>query len=317
MSDQPVAKASNAAIFTALGLVYFIWGSIYLAIRLVIDEAPPLGSMGVRFLLAGIILGIFLMVRGGFAQFRITKREALGLVFMGISLLAIGNGLTSVAQLVGVSSGLTALLIAMVPLWIAVLRLASGDRPSLLSSFGIVLGFAGLVYLVVVGRGDAGGALPLVGVLVVVFSSFSWAFGSWIQSKIWLPHNVFAGVTYQLLAAGITLTVASLATHEDLHGSYGLKAWGALIYLVIVGSIIGFSAYVWLLSHAPLSLIATHAYVNPVVALFLGWLVLSEPITWAILVGGGIVLVSVVIVISAEKFAKNAAPDAVLVAEPR
>lgn len=255
--------------------------------------------MGVRFIAAAIIMGLVLAGRGGLRQFRLTRREALGVTFMGVLLLAIGNGMTSLGQLQGVPSGVTALLIAIVPVWVALYRTLAGDRPTPLSLLGIALGLGGLAVLVL--RDRVEGALPLMGVSVILISSLSWSFGSWIQPRIWLPRNVFVSSTYQMLAAGTALSLAGLASGEDPHSDLGPRAWGALAYLVIVGSVIGFTAYAWLLAHAPISLVATHTYVNPVVAVFLGWLVRDEPVTLPILLGGGIVVVAVMVIISGER----------------
>ncbi|MDJ0490686.1 EamA family transporter [Rhodococcus qingshengii] len=299
-------RASRGAIALALGLVYVIWGSIYLAVRLVITELPPLGSMGIRFVAAGILMGLYLGIRGGFGRFKLTWRQVVGVVFMGFMLLAIGNGMTSLGQLQGVPSGVTALLIATVPLWIALYRTFSGDRPSRLSLTGIALGLVGLVVLVAGGSpASDGGELPLLGVGIILVSSLCWSFGSWIQPRIWLPSNAFVASTYQLLVAGGVMMIGAVISGERFEGSVSAQTWGALTYLVLIGSIVGFTAYVWLLGNAPVSLVATHAYVNPVVAIFLGWLVLAEPVTPAIAIGGGIVVASVVLVIAGEKIRKE------------
>ncbi|OUS91593.1 EamA family transporter [Rhodococcus sp. NCIMB 12038] len=292
-------RAGRGAITLALFLVYVIWGSIYLAIRLVIDEAPPLGSMAARFLLAALLMAAFLAFRGGWRRLHLTGREMAGASFLGVLLLACGNGLTSVGQLHGVPSGVTALLVAMVPLWICIYRTLSGDRPRVLELAGVGVGLIGLAVLVLPHGGEHSG-LPLVGVAVVVLSSVSWSFGSWIKPRIWLPRDVYVSATYQLLAAGAAMTLASVATGERLRGEIGLRAWGAFGYLVVVGSIVGFTAYAWLLHHAPLPLVATHTYVNPVVAVALGSVVLSEPVTPVLVIGGAVVLLSVVLVVSAQ-----------------
>ncbi|KDE11714.1 MULTISPECIES: EamA family transporter [Rhodococcus] len=292
-------SAGRGAVALALSLVYLIWGSIYLAIRLVIEEVPPLGSMGARFLLAALLMAVFLAVRRGWRRLLVTRREAGGAAFLGVLLLACGNGLTSVGQLHGVPSGVTALLVAMVPVWICIYRAVSGDRPRALELAGVGVGLIGLAVLVLPTGGDRS-SLPLVGAAVIVLSSLSWSFGSWIKPRLWLPQDVYVGATYQLLAAGAAMMLASVVTRERFGGEIGLRAWGAFGYLVIFGSVVGFTAYAWLLHHAPLSLVATHTYVNPVVAVALGSVVLSEPVTPALVVGGVVVLMSVVLVVSAQ-----------------
>ncbi|MDV6294048.1 EamA family transporter [Rhodococcus aetherivorans] len=296
---MPAGSAGRGAVALALSLVYLIWGSIYLAIRLVIEEVPPLGSMGARFLLAALLMAVFLAVRRGWRRLLVTRREAGGAAFLGVLLLACGNGLTSVGQLHGVPSGVTALLVAMVPVWICIYRAVSGDRPRALELAGVGVGLIGLAVLVLPTGGDRS-SLPLVGAAVIVLSSLSWSFGSWIKPRLWLPQDVYVGATYQLLAAGAAMMLASVVTRERFGGEIGLRAWGAFGYLVIFGSVVGFTAYAWLLHHAPLSLVATHTYVNPVVAVALGSVVLSEPVTPALVVGGVVVLMSVVLVVSAQ-----------------
>lgn len=296
---MPAGSAGRGAVALALSLVYLIWGSIYLAIRLVIEEVPPLGSMGARFLLAALLMAVFLAVRRGWRRLLVTRREAGGAAFLGVLLLACGNGLTSVGQLHGVPSGVTALLVAMVPVWICIYRAVSGDRPRALELAGVGVGLIGLAVLVLPTGGDRS-SLPLVGAAVIVLSSLSWSFGSWIKPRLWLPQDVYVGATYQLLTAGAAMMLVSVVTRERFGGEIGLRAWGAFGYLVIFGSVVGFTAYAWLLHHAPLSLVATHTYVNPVVAVALGSVVLSEPVTPALVVGGVVVLMSVVLVVSAQ-----------------
>ncbi len=296
---MPSGSAGRGAVAFALSLVYLIWGSIYLAIRLVIEEVPPLGSMGARVLLAALLMAVFLAVRGGWRRLLVTRREVGGAAFLGVLLLACGNGLTSVGQLHGVPSGVTALLVAMVPVWICIYRAVSGDRPRALEPAGVGVGLVGLAVLVLP-TGSERSSLPLFGVAVIVLSSLSWSFGSWIKPRLWLPQDVYVGATYQLLAAGAAMMLASVVTRERFGGEIGLRAWGAFGYLVIFGSVVGFTAYAWLLHHAPLSLVATHTYVNPVVAVALGSVVLSEPVTPALVVGGVVVLMSVVLVVSAQ-----------------
>ncbi|MDM7487946.1 EamA family transporter [Rhodococcus sp. CSLK01-03] len=295
--------AGRGAVALALSLVYLIWGSIYLAIRLVIEEVPPLGSMGARFFLAALLMAVFLAVRGGWRRFRVTRREAGGAAFLGVLLLACGNGLTSVGQLHGVPSGVTALLVAMVPVWICIYRAVSGDRPRALELAGVGVGLVGLAVLMLP-TGSERSSLPLIGVAVIVLSSLSWSFGSWIKPRLWLPQDVYVGATYQLMAAGAVMILASAVTRERFAGEIGLRAWGAFGYLVVFGSVVGFTAYAWLLHHAPLALVATHTYVNPVVAVALGSAVLSEPVTPVLVVGGAVVLMSVVLVVSAQARAR-------------
>ena len=203
----------------------------------------------------------------------------------------------------GAPSGVTALLIASAPLMIAIFRFASGDRPRPLSILGLVLGFVGLVYLVVAGRTTGGDdRLPIGAALIVLFASTCWAFGSWVQPRLTLPRDAFVMTVHEMWIGGLVLLVAGTVFGERFDfASYSGTTYVAWAYLVVFGSMVAFSAYVWLLANAPISLVATYAYVNPVVAVALGALILGEPITHAVLVGGAVIVASVAIVISVER----------------
>jgi len=290
------------AVWGALAVVYVVWGSTYLAIRVVVEQAPPLTSMGLRYLTAGVLLGLVLMLRGGPRRLRLTRRQALGCASLGLMLPMLGNGMVSVAENLGAPSGVTALLIAVAPLMIVVFRVLdrrTDDRPGGLTWTGVLLGFAGLAILVVAGHGAGG--FPLLPALVVVGASTCWALGSYLQPRLWLPDDVFVTTVYEMAFGGLILLSVGTASGEHFSFDYGLRTWGALGYLVVFGSVVAFTSYVWLVSRAPISLVATYAYVNPVVAVFLGWLVLDEPVSTAVLVGGGVVVAAVALVIRAER----------------
>jgi drug/metabolite transporter (DMT)-like permease len=291
---------SRVTLVVALAAVYVIWGSVYLAIRLVIDEVDVFQAMAQRFLLAAVIIGVVLVVRGGWRRLRIDRRQVPALVLTGVLLLGLGNGLQALGQVKGLPSGVTALVVALVPIWVGLLRAATGDRPSRLTVVGIVTGFAGLVVLVVLGRG-AGDDFPLVGVALVVGSSLAWTVGGYLQGRFALPRDIFVTSMYQQGVAAVCSLVLAVGSRETFSVDYTARGWAAMAYLVVVCSILGFTAFAWLLTHAPLSLVSTHAYVNPVVAVLLGWAVLSEPISLAIVVGGGIVVASVVLIVSSER----------------
>jgi drug/metabolite transporter (DMT)-like permease len=246
---------------------------------------------------------LLLSLRGGLSRLRVTRRELLGCATVGLLLPVLGNGLVSVGENLGTPSGVTALLIAIAPLMIAVFRFASGDRPKPLSILGLLLGFAGLAYLVLVGR-NTGGAdrIPVGAALIVLFASTCWAFGSWVQPRLTLPADAFVMTVHEMWIGGSILLVVGTLSGERFHlGDYSAKTWVAWAYLVVFGSMVAFSAYVWLLGNAPISLVATYAYVNPVVAVALGALILDEPITSAVLVGGVVIVAAVAIVISVER----------------
>jgi drug/metabolite transporter (DMT)-like permease len=297
------APAAAGLVALALLVVYVVWGSTYLGIRVVVKEAPPFLGMGSRFFTAGILLGVLVSLRGGVRRLRVTRRELLGCAVVGLLLPVLGNGLVSVGEHRGAPSGVTALLIASAPLMIAIFRAASGDRPRPLSVIGLLLGFVGLAYLVVVGQ-EKGGTdrLPLGAALIVLFASTCWAFGSWVQPRLTLPRDAFVMTVHEMWIGGaIMLVVGALSGERFDLASYSAKTFVAWGYLVVFGSMVAFSAYVWLLGNAPISLVATYAYVNPVVAVVLGALILDEPITSAVVVGGAVIVAAVAIVISVER----------------
>jgi len=310
---RPARVAASAGLIAAaLVVVYLVWGSTYLGIRVVVKEAPPFLGMGSRYFVAGILLALLLATRGGFRRLRVTRRELLGCATLGLLLPVLGNGLVSVGENLGAPSGVTALLIAIAPLMIAIFRFASGDRPRALSVFGLLLGFAGLAYLVLVGRHTGGDdRVPIGAAMIVLFASTCWAFGSWVQPRLTLPSDAFVMTVHEMWTGGLVLlTVGTLGGERFDLAAYSGKTYLAWGYLVVFGSMVAFSAYVWLLGNAPISLVATYAYVNPVVAVVLGALILDEPITSAVLVGGAVIVAAVAIVITAERVRRPAQPAA-------
>jgi drug/metabolite transporter (DMT)-like permease len=300
---DPKAPAAAGLVAIALLVVYIVWGSTYLGIRVVVKEAPPFLGMGSRFFTAGILLGAVVAFRSGIGRLRVSRKELLGCAAVGLMLPVLGNGLVSVGENKGAPSGVTALLIASAPLMIAIFRFAAGDRPKAMSVVGLLLGFVGLTYLVLVGR-HSGGAdrVPIGAALIVLFASTCWAFGSWVQPHLSLPDDAFVMTVHEMWIGGAIMLVVGPLTGERFHFSaYTANTYLAWSYLVVFGSMVAFSAYVWLLGNAPISLVATYAYVNPVVAVALGALILDEPITSAVLVGGAVIVVAVAIVISVER----------------
>jgi drug/metabolite transporter (DMT)-like permease len=304
------APAAAGLVAIALLVVYVVWGSTYLGIRVVVKEAPPFLGMGSRFFTAGILLGAVLTFRSGIGRLRVSRKELLGCAAVGLMLPVLGNGLVSVGENKGAPSGVTALLIASAPLMIAIFRFASGDRPKAMSVVGLLLGFVGLTYLVLVGRHSGGDdRVPIGAALIVLFASTCWAFGSWVQPHLTLPDDAFVMTVHEMWTGGaVMLVVGALSGERVDFSSYSANTYLAWGYLVVFGSMVAFSAYVWLLGNAPISLVATYAYVNPVVAVALGALILDEPITSAVLVGGAVIVVAVAIVISVERVRRPAAP---------
>jgi drug/metabolite transporter (DMT)-like permease len=311
-TDPKRVAASAGLVVVALVVVYLVWGSTYVGIRVVVKEAPPFLGLGWGYFVAAIVLAVRVATRGGFRRLRVTRRELLGCATLGLLLPVLGNGLVSVGENLGAPSGVTALLIAIAPLMIAIFRFASGDRPSPLSVFGLLLGFAGLAYLVLVGRHTGGDdRVPIGAALIVLFASTCWAFGSWVQPRLTLPRDAFVMTVHEMWTGGLVLLVVGTVSGERFDfAAYSGKTYVAWGYLVVFGSMVAFSAYVWLLGNAPISLVATYAYVNPVVAVILGALILDEPITSAVLVGGAVIVAAVAIVITAERVRRPAGPVA-------
>jgi len=291
--------APRARIWAALAIVYVVWGSTYLGIDLAIRTIPPFLMAAARFLVAGGLLYAWAIRRGDTSD-RPTARHWLSAFLIATPMLAIGNAGVGWPEQT-VDTGTASLIIAAVPLWMAVLdRFFYAQRLARTVVLGLVVGFAGVGLLVV--PGGAGGANGRA--LVLVFSSLAWAVGSLYSRAAPLPKRPLVAAGMQMLAGGLVLTVVAAASGEfgDVHpAAISLESWLGLAYLVSIGSLLGFTAYMWLLRAAPTSLVGTYAYVNPVVAVLLGTAALGEPLTWRTLVGGGIIVASVALIVRAPK----------------
>ena len=298
-SDRRAAPRP-ALLVAALLTVYVAWGSTYLAVRVMVDEMPALVGSGTRALAASALMAAGLAAWGGVERLRVTRAQLLGCTAVGLLLPVGGQGLVAVAEESGAASGMTAVLVAAVPLWVGCLRALSGDRPPTRSIAGMLVGFAGVVVLIISAGGA--GAGPTWALLIVVLASMSWALGTWLQPRLQLPDNPFALVVYEMLVGGTVLTVVGLARGEHYApATYSGRAWTAWAFLLVVGSILALTAYNWLLRSTSVSVVATYAYVNPAIAVLLGWLVLSEAITATTLLGAAVVVAGVVIVVTAER----------------
>jgi drug/metabolite transporter (DMT)-like permease len=294
----------SPGVVVALLTVYLVWGSTYLAIKYTVAGLPPFLSMGARFLLAGALLvGAVLALRGRTA-FRMTRAQCATAAVCGLFLLVGGNGVVAVAEQ-HVDSGLAALLIAGTPLWVVLLRAVLRDRPSVGTVAGLLLGMSGVAVLLLPG---VRGAADLGPMLLVCLSSVLWSCGTVLATRRPVPADPFVTTIVQMAAGGTGLIVLGSLGGEwgrlDLAGTHA-SSWIAFGYLVLVGSVVGYSAYVWLLARAPLSLATTYAYVNPAVAVALGALFLSEPLTSNVLVGGAIIIAAVAWVITSEARARR------------
>jgi drug/metabolite transporter (DMT)-like permease len=289
-------------IILAFGLVYVFWGSTYLGIGIAVEQIPPAYMCATRFLIAGVLMLAYCAVTG--RRIRFSAPQLTHIAIVGILLLVGGNLTLSYAERV-VPTGLSALLIAVSPLWFLVLdSLLLGDHHiSTRGKIGLLIGLAGIVVLVwpalthptALGRREFWWSLALQG------GSLSWALGS-VLSKKWqtAAGDPFSTTAWQVVFAGLANLAVGLVVERNSPVVWTARGLGAIFYLVVCGSWIGYTAYIWLLQHVPTSKVSTYAYVNPVVAVFLGWLVLHERIDRYILLGSAIIVASVILVTSAK-----------------
>lgn len=295
-----VQRPSRWIVILAFGLVYLFWGSTYLGIDIAVQTIPPALMCGLRFSVAGVVM-LAVCAATGRRIFYSPRQIALSAI-VGLLLLMGGNLTLSYAEL-AVSSGLAALIVAVTPLWFLVLdSLLLGDHHiSGRGKAGLFLGIMGLFVLVwpqlqagTIGHRELWASISLIG------GSFSWALGS-VLSKRWQSGmDVFSSTGWQVVAAGVGNFIFALFAGDLRHVTWTLRGLGAVAYLVVCGSWIGYTAYIWLLEHVPTSKVSTYAYVNPVVAVFLGWLILHERVDRFILAGSAIVVLSVILVTSAK-----------------
>jgi drug/metabolite transporter (DMT)-like permease len=305
MVDRP-GSPTRARIMTAFAAVYLVWGSTYLAIRFAVETMPPFLMAGTRFLLAGTCMIAWALWRGEPRPTRAMWRAA---AIIGALLLVGGNGGVVWAEQ-HVPSGITALLVATVPLWMVLLDWLrpGGRRPSLAVIVGVAVGLGGLA-LLVDPRAGSGQANPqAAGVLVC--AALSWAVGSIYSKTASRPPSPILATGMQMLAGGALLTVLGLVAGESARFHLGAISTRSLLswaYLVTMGSFVGFTAYVWLLRVTAPAKAATYAYVNPVVAVFLGWGLAGEPLTARTLVAAAIIVGAVALITSAGSGAKRSA----------
>jgi drug/metabolite transporter (DMT)-like permease len=303
MNSQPTSTGSSAPswmVWTALWIVYIVWGSTYLAIRVTVETLPPLLTGGVRFIFAGSVIFAWLRIRKGKGAGRISVNEMLWSTLIGAGLIMGGNGLVMLAEQ-DVPSSHAALIIASVPLWVVVLRYILRERVNLVTLLSVLVGFIGVGVLVV--PGDKPGDATTLGVVLLLLASLFWASASFFAKRVPLPKDPFVNTATQMVGGGAVTLVAGLLTGELGDFTFAEVSDASVIafsYLVSMGSLVAFTAYVWLLQNAPISKVATYAYVNPVIAIFLGWALLSEEITATVLVGAAIIVGSVAFTVRKE-----------------
>jgi drug/metabolite transporter (DMT)-like permease len=294
-------RAPGWQIWTGLAIVYVVWGSTYLAIRVVVETMPPLLSGGVRFMTAGAILYLVLLLRNGRERMRFTRAQLISALIVGTLLVTGGNGLVMVGEL-DVPSALAALIIASVPLWVIVYRRVAGETIATGTLVGVAVGFVGLA-LILLPAGGNDEVESWVGLLLLCIAAPCWALGSFLSKRRELPADPFLSTSLQMMLGGLTSLIGGLMRGEtgdvDFAG-FSADSLIAFVYLIFIGSLVAFTAYVWLLQNAPVSKVATYAYVNPIIAIFLGWAILSEEITVSIIAGAAIVVASVATIVRKE-----------------
>jgi drug/metabolite transporter (DMT)-like permease len=289
----------SRSAWLALAIVYVVWGSTYLGIELAVRTMPPFLMASMRFLIAGPLLYVWATRRGDRSD-RPTARHWLSAFLIAAPMLAIGNAAVGWAEQT-IDTGTASLIIASVPLWMALLdRVFYAQRLARTMVIGLIVGFGGVGLLAAPGGSGAGDSRAIL----LVFSSLAWALGSLYSRQAPQPQRPLVAAAMQMTAGGLILAVVSAVSGEasGFHVSQvSLESWLGLAYLVVAGSLTAYTAYMWLLREVPTSLVGTYAYVNPVVAVMLGTVVLGEPLTWRMLVGGGVILASVALIVSAPK----------------
>jgi drug/metabolite transporter (DMT)-like permease len=301
------AARPGVRIWLALGTVYILWGSTYLGIKYAIDTIPPLLMGSARFLLAGGVLYLLAIRTGDTRGDEVGARQWIAALVIGGALLVGGNGGVILAEQYA-PTGVVALLVATAPLWIAIIdRVVFGRRLPPLVIVGLLVGFGGVAFLI----GSPGsGHINLVGAALALAAPVCWASGSVFTRHVKLPIRPLVAAAMEMLWAGLLFGIASILTGElgRLHWQHvSTTSILALVYLIVFGSLVGFSAYVWLLRSAPLSLVSTYAYVNPVVAVILGAIFVGEAINARLVIAGGIIILAVALIVVARSRAASQA----------
>ena len=297
--------SSRARLIGAFAAVYLIWGSTYLAMRFAIETLPPFLMAGVRFLLAGGALYAWMRLRGAP---RPAPRQWAAAGVVGALMLFAGNGGVVWAEQ-RITSSIVALLLAMTPLWMMLLDWLRphGVRPTRGSVAGMVLGLAGIALLIGPDNLVSDSPIDLLSAIVVLLAALAWAAGSLYTRHANLPDSPLLSTSMQMLVGGVLLMTTATLTGDwsRMHvDAISLRSILALVYLVLFGSLTAFSAYIWLLRHAPASRVATYAYVNPVIAVFLGWALASEPLTLQTLIAAAVIISAVAIIITYQRSQK-------------
>ncbi len=281
----------------ALWTVYLVWGSTYLAIKVSVRTLPALLSAGSRFLLAGALLALILTLRG--RSLRVSRRELGASALLGVALLGLGVGMVTLAE-TRIDSSIAAMIAGTVPLQVILLRTLARERVALATRLSVLVGLAGLA-LVVVPGGE--GASSAVGLAIAVGATVAWSLGSFFGHRLPVPEDGFVAATWEMLGAGVFLVLLGAATGEFWTmepAGFSAESLAAVLYLAVAGTLVAFTAYVWLLRNAPISKVVTHQYVNPLVAIVLGAALLGEELTLATVAGAALIVGSVFVAVRRE-----------------
>lgn len=285
--------SEKTKIYIALGIVYIVWGSTYLGVKFALHTLPPMLVSCTRFLIGGSLLFAFTLLRG---QGMPTLQETRNAAFIGVLLSGIGNCAVAYA-LMKMPSGLVALLVATLPAWMILLDFLffSNEKPSIIGTIGLVLGLVGMAVLLNPSQQVGQQEVPVFPALIVFLGSIAWAFGSLKSPYLVLPNSLQSTAIQMVVGGCFSLTMSIIFEKNQLQAFQNMttETYLAMIYLVFIGSYVGYTAYVWLINHAPPQLTATYAYVNPVVAIFLGRIFLDERLTSRSMLASSIILAGV------------------------
>ena len=306
-------KRNFIILIAAFAAVYVIWGSTYLAIKYAIDTIPSFLMAGVRFMVAGGILYTVARFLLGYEKPKAVHWRTSFIV--GTLLLGIGNGGVVIAEHY-ISSSLTALLVATTPFWMVLIGWAfiGKGRPNYKAALGLLIGFLGVVTLITgrSGSAETGGNSQIFGIVLILIATLGWAIGSLYATRAPAAKSTLLAAGMQMLSGGLVLMVMSLVAGEWSTFNYNAvssTSWLALIYLIFIGALVAYTAYSWLLKNASPSTISTYAYVNPAVAVFLGWAIAGESMTGQMLFGAAIIVASVALITSTKKTESNNKKD--------
>ena len=295
-SENPPAPASRGALIVAFAIVYLVWGSTYLGIRVAIETMPPVLMAGMRFVVSGVLIFTFLLIRGAkWPTLKEWKEQAV----IGFFLLLGGNALVSWAEQ-HTPSGITALILGASPLMMVLVDWVrpGGRRPTLLLAVGVVIGIAGVALLLGPDAIPAGNRPPVIDIIAIIVSSLCWWIGSLYSKHVRSGTTPLMASAMQMLCGSACMLLVGFMLGEGstVHfAAFSSRSWVAFAYLVVVGSIVTFPVYIWLLDHSTPAKVSTYAYVNPVVAVFLGWALLGEPMNLRIILAATVIIGAVAI----------------------